>query len=123
MEIGMTFTYTPGTPTDVTRARFHVGDTVEAGALFTDEEITFAIDEAGGWQQAVIMLLQNLIARLSADGDFQADWLRVDSSRSVGSLRALLSEKRRAFGIGAVRGVAKAVYRSDSGQTGAPDEW
>lgn len=119
----MTFTYTPGTPTDVTRVRFHLGDTVEAAAQFTDEEITFAINESGSWQQAVIVLLQSLMARLSADGDFQADWLRVDSSRSVASLRALLSEKRRQFGIGAVRGRARAVYRSDSGQTGAPDEW
>jgi len=120
----MTFTYDLANgATDVERVRFHIGDTVEAAAMFTDEEITFAISEGGTWQQAVIMLLQSLIARISMDGDFQADWLRVDSSRSVASLRALLSEKRRLFGIGAVRAVGKAVYRSDSGQTGAPDEW
>lgn len=119
----MTFTYTPSTPTDLTRARFHIGDTVSASALFTDEEITFAISEAGGWQQAVIELLQSLIARLSATPDFQADWLKVDSSRSVAGYKELLAEKRRLFGISAVRGSSVAVYRSDSLQTEAPDGW
>ena len=35
----MTFTYTPSSVTDVTRVRFHIGDTVEATAIFSDEEI------------------------------------------------------------------------------------
>lgn len=119
----MTFTYTPSAPTDITRVRFHIGDTVEAAAIFSDEEITFAISEGGSYQQAVIILLQSLIARLSAEPDFSADWLKVDAGRSVVGYRLLLAEKRRQFGIGAVRGAAKAVYRSDSGQTEAPDEW
>lgn len=118
----MTFTYTPATPTDITRVRFHTGDTVEAAAIHTDEDIQFAIDEEGGWQQAVIALLQHLIARLAATPDFQADWLRVDSSRSLSGYRALLAEKRRAFGITALRATARPVYRSDSAQTEAP-EW
>ena len=119
----MTFTYTPNSPNDITRVRFHIGDTVESSAMYSDEEITFGIAEGGSYQQAVIILLQNLIARLSAEPDFTADWLRVDNRRSVEGYRVLLQEKRRQFGISAVRARGKAVYRSDSGQTEAPEEW
>jgi hypothetical protein len=119
----MTFTYTPNSPNDITRVRFHIADTVESSAMYSDEEITFGIAEGGSYQQAVIILLQNLIARLSAEPDFTADWLRVDNRRSVEGYRVLLQEKRRQFGISAVRARGKAVYRSDSGQTEAPEEW
>jgi hypothetical protein len=66
----MTFTYTPNSPNDITRVRFHIADTVESSAMYSDEEITFGIAEGGSYQQAVIILLQNLIARLSAEPDF-----------------------------------------------------
>lgn len=119
----MSFTYTPAVPDDVTRCRFHIGDTIEATAWATDEDIQFAIDESGSYQRAVVWLLQNQIARLSASPDFTADWLKVDSSRSISGLRALLAEKRALFGIGAIRSTAKAVYRSDSLQTEAGEDW
>jgi hypothetical protein len=91
--------------------------------MHSDEEIQFVISEEGGWKPAVIALLQSLIARLSASPDFQADWLRVDASRSVAGYKMLLAEKRALFGIGALRSTSKAVYRSDSLQADAPDGW
>ena len=119
----MTFTYDLATPTDITRVRFHIGDVIESGAIFQDEELQFVIDEAGDYQQAVIDIINSLIARLSAEPDFKADWLQVDSSRSLDGYKALLAEKRRAFGISAVSSSGKAVYRSDSDQTAPPSGW
>jgi len=69
----MTFHYQPGLD-DVSRVRFHLGDTVETGAKFQDEEIAAVISEKGSWQQAVIACILNLMARLSIP-DFTADWL------------------------------------------------
>ena len=59
----MAFTYTPSaTPTDLTRVRFHIGDTVEAAAIFNDTEIEMAIAEGGSYQQAVVYCLQTAVA-------------------------------------------------------------
>jgi hypothetical protein len=118
----VTFTYTPSTPTDATRVRFHIGDTVEAAAMFTDEEIAFVISEESTWQAAVIACLLGQIAKLSAQPDLKADWLTVSLGRSVEGFKTLLAEKRAKFGIAARTGSTVATYRSDSLQTEAP-EW
>lgn len=117
----MTFTYTPASPDDVTRVRYHLQDTTEASAIFTDEEISFVISEEGSWQAAVVSLIQSLIARLAHEPDGSADWLSINWRRSADSWRALLNEKRREFGLSRRTGSSKATYRSDSGQTEAPD--
>jgi hypothetical protein len=112
----MTFTYTPATPNDITRARFHLGDTVEAAAIFSDEEITFAIDESdGAWKAAVVLLIESVIARLATEPDMTADWLRVDWRRSAENWRALLLDKKRRFTnfvVGSSGG--KHAWRPDS---------
>jgi len=117
----MTFTYTPATPTDITRVRFHIADTVEAVADFSDEEIQFIIDETGGYKAAVISCIRSLMAKLAKDVDFKADWLQVDSSRSVAGLEKLLNEKLNEFGISRVRANVVHRYRPDSRQHEAPD--
>jgi hypothetical protein len=119
----MTFTYTPETPTDVTRVRFHTGDTVAASAFFTDEEITFVISEQGSWQNAVVACLQSLIVKFARDPKFRADWLEVDPTASIAGLRALLAEKRKELRVNLVRSQARPVYRGDSLQTEAPEDW
>ncbi len=117
----MTFTYNTSIVTDITRVRYHTGDTVEAAAIFSDEDITFVISEEGGYQAAVISCLQHLIARISAEPDMTADWLKIDLGRSLEGYQALLTEKRRAFDIAAITATSKPVYRADSKQTSAPD--
>jgi len=119
----MTFTYTPASPTDITRVRFHIGDTDEDSAAFSDEEITFVISEQTTWQRAVIACIQTLIARMAATPDFTADWLKVDATSALAGYRALLAEKRRELGVAGVTATATAVYRSDSLQTVAPEDW
>lgn len=117
----MTFTYTPATPDDITRVRWHIGDTVEATAAFSDEELLFAIAESQSWQKAVIWAIQTIIARLASEPDFRADWLSVNGQKGIASWRALLAEKRQLFGVPAVSARGQAVYRSDSNQTEPPD--
>lgn len=120
----MTFTYNLSVPDDITRVRFHLADTNPDEAKFSDEEITFVISEAGSWQAAVIALLRNLIAKISATPDFQADWLRVSLPRALEGFDRLLSIKLNEFGLAdTIVGAAKAVYRSDSLQTEAPEDW
>lgn len=119
----MTFTYTPESPDDITRVRFHIGDTDSEAAIFTDEELSFIISEAGSWQAAVVSCIKSVIARVSKEPDFKADWLQVDSSRALAGWTSLLAEKRQEFGIPAVSSSGKAVYRSDSLQEGPPDGW
>jgi hypothetical protein len=94
----MAFTYTPATPTDLTRVRFHLSDTVEASAIFTDDEINFCISEATSWQGAVIMCIKNIIARMSANPNFTADWLRVDYKDGIAGWQRLLTIKSAEFG-------------------------
>lgn len=117
----MTFTYNLVTPNDITRVRAAIGDTVEASAMFSDEEIAFYIAENAGWQAATIALVQTLIAKVASTPDFKADWLEVDASKALAGYEALLSELRRRFGMSqapSVRVTAVQTYRRDSLQKG-----
>ena len=96
----MTFTYDLSTPNDITRVRFNLGDTTEATAIFSDEEITFISGEVGTWQKAVIACIRSVIGRLAAEPDMQADWLRIDWRRSADNWKLLLSEKAQELGVG-----------------------
>lgn len=117
------YTYDPGSARDIDRVRFHLGDTDLTVPIFSDEEITFLIDESGGYKQAVITMIQSIIAKLSSEPDFKADWLQIDLKRALDGYKTLLKEKRQLFGISAVTASAQAVYRSDSLMTSVPDDW
>jgi len=117
----MTFTYNLASANNVTRVRFHIGDTVAEGAFFSDEEIEFILVEEGSYQKAVIACIQSLIGKISAEPDFQADWLKVDRSKALAGYKLLLAEKRRALGVAAITSSSQPVYRGDSNQTEAPD--
>lgn len=119
----MTFSYTPSpTPNDVTKIRYWIGDTDEAVAIFSDEEIAMAVGMEGGAQAATISLIQSIIGRLAAEPNITADWLRVDWRGNIGAWEKLLAQRRREFGLGlrlTVRG--QSPYRADSFQDTAPD--
>lgn len=119
----MTFTYTPATPDDITRVRFHTGDTVEAAAFHSDEEIEFMISEAVTWKPAVIMALESIILKFATEPDLKADWLSVTLGRSQAGYEEMYKKKLADFGIGRRTGRAVATYRSDSLQTEAPEDW
>lgn len=119
----MTFTYNLTSPDDITRVRFHLGDTTEATAIFSDEEITFVISEAGTWQKAVIACIRSVMARLAAEPDMQADWLKIDWRRSADNWKLLLSEKAQEFGISKARASSGGhhAYRVDGLVKTEPD--
>lgn len=119
----MTFTYTPSAATDITRVRYHIGDTVAETAIFSDEEITFAISEAGTWQGAVLDSIRSAMARLASEPDMQADWLKIDWRRSAEMWTKLLNEKAGQFGIGKARASSggQHVYRVEGLQKEEPD--
>lgn len=113
----MTFTYTPAAPTDITRIRFHLGDTVEP-SKFTDEEIAFVLAENNNSiGETVIAMIIGLIARLSGDPNFTADWLTVDNATAIEGLKSLLKIKAAVFGLSVNTATFVPVYRLDSDQT------
>ena len=117
----MAFTYNIATPDDIARVRYHIQDTDEASAIFSDEEISFVISEEGSYQAAVISLVNSIIAKLSHEPDMTADWLTVSWRRSSDAWMKVLGEKRRAFGLGlniVARG--RNVYRGDTLQDETP---
>ena len=118
----MTFTYTPAAATDSTRVRFHTGDTVEAEAYLSDEEITFLLAEESSWQRATISAIKFIIAKLSKP-NFKADWLQVDHASARKGFESLLQQKRQEFGIAAVTTRSQATYRPDSGMDEVPEAW
>lgn len=116
----MTFTYDPSNGfSDLERVRFWLGDTESAKAKFTDEEISAVLADSETWQEAALALLDNLIARLSSQTDFKADWLEVKVSQAVAQLRALKTSLEKKWGLGSRVGVLISgggvnIYRADS---------
>lgn len=118
----MTFTYDVSNPTDITRVRYHLADTVAATAVWTDEEIQFVINEqAGNWKAAVVSLLEQYMVVLSKTPDFKADWLTINSSNPIDALQMMVADKRREFGLPRMRSTAVHVYRADSNADGPPE--
>ncbi len=110
----MTFTYDLVTVTDITRLRFHTGDTLEEAAMWSDEELQFVLNEEGTVGKAVVALIMSALLRLAHEPDMTADWLRVDWRRAADNWKALLAEKRREFGLGAtVSSGGQHVWRPD----------
>lgn len=122
----MTFTYDPSDGfSDLERVRFWLGDTESAKAKFTDEEILAVIDDSDSWQEAAVALLDNLIARLSSQTDFKADWLEVKVSQAVTQLRALKATLEKKWALGSYAGSNEVggvnFYRADSLIDSEPD--
>lgn len=119
----MTFTFTPSTtPNNVTQVRYHLGDTEEAIAMFSDEEISMAVAMTGSVGGAVVALIKAAMAKIAHEPDTRADWQSVQWRTSVDAWQKLLIEKRREFGLGArVTVKGKHAYRGDSYQRREPD--
>jgi hypothetical protein len=113
----MTFTYTLSTsPTDLTKIRFHIQDTVEAYAIYPDEEIEMVLAMQGSVGKAVVSLIQGIIQKLSFEPDMTADWLTISWRRSADAWKAILDDKKKEFGVGMFTVTTTAVhqFRQDS---------
>ena len=117
----MTFTYSFNPATDLTRLRFHIGDTDSNNPIYQDDELNFLLGEFGTYQAAAIQAIDGIIAKVSQERNFQADWLRVDPASALDSYRKLRKQKCRLFGIPDLPATAIHVWRPDSGQSGPPD--
>lgn len=106
----MTFTYSPFA-TDKDRVRFHMQDVDASAAVFSDEEIAAAITEFESWQAATVQLISAVLMRLTAAGDFTADWLKVDNKAAREMYANLLAAKKAEFGLDDV--TAGAIYDID----------
>lgn len=118
----MSFSYTP-IATDRDRMRFHLGDTDEASAKFSDEELDGALVEFVDYQSATLACIRSMIARL-AQPDFKADWLDVKLSSAVATWKSLLATKSAEFGLTNGRAFGSGVtnvVRSDSDMTSWDD--
>jgi len=93
----MAFTFNSSPFDDIGRVRFAIGDTDSSSAIFTDELIDGLIDEHGGWQEAAIAAVENIITQLLMP-DFTADWLKVDNSKAVAGYTALLARLESKYG-------------------------
>ena len=110
----MTFTYDLDTPTDLTRVRYAIRDTVESTSIFSDEEINFVLGEESSVQNAVVSLLRAKIGELSNEDDFRADWLQVDTSKRLAALKELLKQKLNEYGMSSGTTGVVHRYRGDS---------
>jgi hypothetical protein len=113
----MTFTYTPSTsPDNITLIRYHISDTVEAYAIFTDDEITMVLAVEGTIPKAVVSLINAIIQRLSLEPDMTADWLTISWRRSSDAWLKMLDEKKTQLGVGVwhVSTTTMIPFRQDS---------
>lgn len=115
----MSFTY--DLSTDIGKMRFHLRDTTEAAAKFSDEELSFAATEAGSWQAGCILAIDVLIADL-AQPDYRADWLQESNHAAAAKTLMLLQNNlRRRFGVSKITASTTHTYRADSLTTEEPD--
>ena len=124
----MTFTYAPGTPTDITRVRARVGDREEIATdtgIRSDEEIEMWINDEGSWQKACIAWVQSVINQLNTEPDSTADWLKIDLESARESYQAMLGELKTWLGVSGAGNTTTTtpVWRGDSLQTEVPESW
>ena len=110
----MTFTFNFDATDDGDLVRYHLSDTDEDTAVFSDEQITMALSVAGGVNQAVISLIKFRLQKLANEPDAKVDFVSVDWKRSQKAWEKMLSEKRKEFGISSRTARAVQVYRKDS---------
>jgi hypothetical protein len=118
----MAFTYDLNTATG--QIRLHINDTDdgEGGeAKLTDAEIAYAIGQTTSTGEAVIYCLEQLILPKLTDPNFEADWLKVDLKTAFQATQALITLKRRQFGISSVVSGFTHSYRADSRASEEPD--
>lgn len=110
----MTFTYTPAAPDDITRVRFHIGDTDEASLIMTDEDIAFVLADSATYKVAVVACIDYILTQLARESGVTLDWLKVDRATSLKYYTQLKRDKKSEFGLVAGSGTvsSSATYTS-----------
>jgi len=87
--------------------------------MLTDEDISFAISESGGWKNAVIWCLDYIIQQLALEDGARLDWLEMDRADAMKYYERLKAAKRSALGLtggvsGGITGSVSYTVRHDS---------
>ena len=108
----MTFTYSStALSTDLAKVRLKLGDTKEAHALLTDEQIAALLTEHTTVEAAAVAGCKRILALLTRDVDSNAGGItntRSQKTTHYKDLLALLEDDLRASGEPYVGGVSKA---------------
>jgi len=106
----MAFTY--DLSNDNGQMRFYLRDRVEASAKFTDEELAFALSEAGSVKAGVLLSIRVLMMDM-ANPDYKADWLSESNHADVlEAMQKLYDELSKEFGINSFAVMIPTVYGS-----------
>ena len=97
----MSWSYQDTMPREVDKVRFYVGDTNSADQQFTDEEIQFALNEAGGPRSAAAICCDQRAAY----------YVRLVDT-TVGQLRISYAQRYKQYHEMAVALRARAAYRA-----------
>jgi hypothetical protein len=73
----VTWSYQDTMPRSIDKVRFYLGDTVSTDPKLTDEEITFALSEAGGVRAAAAICCDRLAAMYASLVDTTVGQLRI----------------------------------------------
>lgn len=112
----MTFTYTHDLSVARDYVRFHTGDTEEAESFLSDEIIVSLVATSTSQNAAVIAAIRHIILKLSKP-NFKADWLQVDMKTAREGYQAMLTEKKREFGLLYQNATHTPVYRMDEAES------
>jgi len=115
----MTFTFDASLAADLSKVRFHIGDTHPEGYYLEDATITALVASEGSVGGAVIACLKYIITQLSTP-NFRLDWLTVSNELARDGYEKLLKVKAIELGVSLTGAVASSTislpYRADSYQ-------
>jgi hypothetical protein len=115
-------TYDPALADNISRVRFHIGDTDVANPKMKDAEIAYVLANNGDDVGKSALVCLNYLIALLAIPNFTADWLTVDNASARAGLMQLRALKKQEFGLsGGLKAKARHARRADSAQIQAPD--
>lgn len=85
----MTWSYQDTMPRDIDKVRFYLGDTVSADPLLSDQEIEFALSEAGSPRGAAVLCANRLAAQWSRLADLKEGQLSISYSQKSAQMLAI----------------------------------
>lgn len=94
----MTFSYSPSLPSPLHRVRFLIGDTVDAGHLVENQEITYTLSIQPIETFAAAAIAESLAARFAGKPDVRVGQTSVSNSALAAQYRELAARLRAAGG-------------------------
>lgn len=116
----MTWSYQDTMPTDKDKVRFYVGDTVSTSQKLSDQEINFALTEAGSPRLAAALCCDRLAAQFTALVDTTVGTLRIAHSNKAAQYQKMAATLRARGAVMALP-TAGGVFVDDKSATQQDD--